>query len=346
MAGIWAGRTGPGRRIVALDGAKRLGAKILVAGGGRCNVTHHEVDETAYAGSSRNAIRKVLRRFEVSATVEFFRELGVELKREETGKLFPITDDAHTVLDALLGAARDAGVALRHPWRVGAVSRGEGGFAVTSADGSGQIRARRVILATGGMALPRTGSDGQGYQIARALGHSVTERLFPALVPLTLPRGHFLCGLSGVAAPATLELREASGKRVVSFTGPVLCTHFGVSGPAVMDMSRYFLEVRGQVLVVNWLPAQTREGLDGELLRLGARSVGRFLGDRLPERLAAALCAEAASGRRGRRVRDATAGHRGPRVYLCRGDGGWGAALRDSPGNDGIAGLSGAAPVR
>lgn len=293
MAGIWAGRTGPGRRIVALDGAKRLGAKILVAGGGRCNVTHHEVDETAYAGSSRNAIRKVLRRFEVSATVEFFRELGVELKREESGKLFPVTDDAHTVLDALLGAARDAGVALWRPWRVGAVSRREGGFAVTAADGSGEIRARRVILATGGMALPRTGSDGQGYQIARALGHSVTERLFPALVPLTLPRGHFLCGLSGVAAPATLELREASGKRVVSFTGPVLCTHFGVSGPAVMDMSRYFLEVRGRVLVVNWLPAQTREGLDGELLRLGARSVGRFLGERLPERLAAALCAEA-----------------------------------------------------
>lgn len=294
MAAIWAGRTGRGLRVVAMDGAKRLGAKILVAGGGRCNVTHDVVDETAYAGSSRNAIKKVLRRFDVARTVEFFREIGVELKREETGKLFPVTDDAHTVLDALLGAVREGGAELRHPWRVGGVSREGDGFVLTRADAEPEVvRARRMILATGGMALPRSGSDGQGYSIARALGHTVTKRVFPALVPLTLPKEHFLCGLSGVAAPAMLVLREATGKRVVSFTGPVLCTHFGVSGPAVMDMSRYFLEAGGRALVVNWLPSSTRDGLDRELLRLGPRSVGRFLSDRLPERLALALCAEA-----------------------------------------------------
>src|SRR5262245_48562728 len=100
QAAIWAGPTSAGRhRTVLLDGAKRLGAKILVAGGGRCNVTHDVVDERAFAGSTPAAIRKVLRRFDVPRTVEFFRELGVELKREETGKLFPTTDDAHTVLD-------------------------------------------------------------------------------------------------------------------------------------------------------------------------------------------------------------------------------------------------------
>src|SRR5690349_7403409 len=104
MAAIWAGRGcsgSPSRssarraeppRIIALDGAKKHGAKILVAGGGRCNVTHHAVDESAYAGSSRHAIRKILGRFDVPRTVEFFHELGVELKREETGKLFPTTD--------------------------------------------------------------------------------------------------------------------------------------------------------------------------------------------------------------------------------------------------------------
>src|SRR4051812_3921638 len=102
MAGIWAGRTNPHRSIVILDGAAKLGAKILVAGGGRCNVTHDEVDAIAYAGSSRNAIKKVLRRFDVPETVAFFREIGLELKREETGKLFPVTDSARTVLDALL----------------------------------------------------------------------------------------------------------------------------------------------------------------------------------------------------------------------------------------------------
>ncbi|MHC5003516.1 MAG: NAD(P)/FAD-dependent oxidoreductase, partial [Planctomycetota bacterium] len=94
MTAIFAGRTDPARRIVALDGARTLGAKILVAGGGRCNVTHDHVDEKAFAGSTPAAIRKVLRRFDVPRTVAFFRELGVELKREETGKLFPVTDSA------------------------------------------------------------------------------------------------------------------------------------------------------------------------------------------------------------------------------------------------------------
>src|SRR5881396_30921 len=113
----------PGFRIVVLDGARTLGAKILVAGGGRCNVTHHEVDETAFAGSTRPAIRKILRRFDVARTVEFFADLGVALKREETGKLFPVSDRARTVLDAVLPCARDAGVTVRHPWRVEAVER-------------------------------------------------------------------------------------------------------------------------------------------------------------------------------------------------------------------------------
>ena len=99
MAGIWAGRTFPDQRVVILDGARKLGAKILVSGGGRCNVTHDEVDAAAYAGSSPNAIKKVLRRFDVPQTIAFFRELGVALKREETGKLFPVSDSARTVLD-------------------------------------------------------------------------------------------------------------------------------------------------------------------------------------------------------------------------------------------------------
>ena len=111
MAAIWAARTAPGASIVCLDGAEQLGAKILIAGGGRCNVTHDVVDERAFAGASPNAVRKVLRRFDVPETVAFFAACGVTLKREDTGKLFPTTDRARTVLDALIGAARAAGVA-------------------------------------------------------------------------------------------------------------------------------------------------------------------------------------------------------------------------------------------
>lgn len=305
MAAIWAGRTRPGSRIVVLDGAKRLGAKILVAGGGRCNVTHFEVSERDYAGSTGPAIRKVLARFDVARTVEFFRGLGVELKREETGKLFPVTDDARTVLDALLGAARRAGVEIRNPWRVNGIERARDAFLVVRAldeegpagEGGEPLSARRVILATGGKSLPKTGSDGGGYGIARSLGHSITEHVFPALVPLTLPKGFFLCGLSGIAVPATIELRSGAGKRLRSFTDSTLFTHFGLSGPSVLNISRSYTAAKTEAgdgpepyLSLNVLPGETIESVDEALRSPGRAAALRRLSGRVPERLARTLC--------------------------------------------------------
>lgn len=311
MAAIWAGRTaraaGRRARIIALDGAKTLGAKILVAGGGRCNVTHDAVDETAYAcgpGTSRNAIRKVLRGFDVSRTVAFFAELGVELKREETGKLFPTTNRARTVLEALLRAVGEEGAELRHPWRVQSLRRTPEGFMLEPAGVTAceAIVASRVILACGGMALPKSGSDGHGYTLARALGHSVTEPVFPALVPLLLdPERSFLPSLSGLTHTATLSLWSGTGKKLVDFTNSMLCTHFGLSGPAVLDISRFYLDARRDdplaSLTINWVPGQTFDALDAMLTQTGvrARTVLRILTeglpDPLPERLARAICA-------------------------------------------------------
>lgn len=299
MAAIWAGRIARrlhlSRRIVVLDGANKPGAKILVAGGGRCNVTHDHVSEQAYAGSSRNAIKKVLRRFDVTPTVAFFNELGVKLKREETGKLFPVTDDAHTVLDALLRAAADAQVTLRHPARVEAISRGENGFHVRGA--WGELTAPRIILATGGKSLPKSGSDGVGYELAKSLGHTLTPHIFPALVPLRLPSDHFLCSLSGLTVNAALMLYAGSGKELVSFTDSTLCTHFGLSGPSVLDFSRYYTAARfddpAAHAAINWLPDTTTERLEADLLQAGKRSILRWLDGRLPDRLLRALCAEA-----------------------------------------------------
>jgi len=301
MAAIQAGRlararggTGAGAGIVALDGARKPGAKILVAGGGRCNLTHDRVDESAFAGSSRKAIRKVLLRFGVQATVDFFREIGVFVKREETGKLFPVTDDARTVLDALLGATGETGVDLRPAHRVESVVRDGQGYTLSGAWGG--LRARRVILATGGRSLPKSGSDGHGYEIARSLGHTTTP-LSPALVPLVLPDRHFLRGLSGLSAPVAIEVQAGTGRRIASFEGPLLCTHFGVSGPAVLDASRYWIEARAgdgaARLVVNWLPGETFESADTWLRDLGNAGAGAVLARRLPDRLAVALCDEA-----------------------------------------------------
>ncbi|MGP1346693.1 MAG: NAD(P)/FAD-dependent oxidoreductase [Phycisphaerales bacterium] len=328
FAAIFAARThralkphAPPPTIIALDGAKKLGAKILVAGGGRCNVTHHRVDEKQYAGSDPASIKKVLRRFTVADTRRFFAEHNIELKQEDTGKLFPTTDDAHTILDALLHAARTAPAHLIHPWRTAAIDHDPPAhpthpthpflihrdpdwrahppdqhptapqFARATA-----IRARRIVLATGGKALPKTGSDGLGHHIARSLNHSITHRVFPALVPLILdPSLTFAHTLSGIATPATLEVRAHSGKLIKRFTNSLLCTHFGISGPAALDISRHYLDAAhhdpGATLIINWLPEHTRDAIDKALLALGHTTINRFLRDthNLPERLARAL---------------------------------------------------------
>lgn len=344
FAAIWAGRQaradGLRPTILALDGAAKLGAKVLVAGGGRCNVTHHAVSADDFAGSTPGAVRAVLSRWSVADTVAFFAQMGVELKREETGKLFPTSDRARSVLDALLHAARDAGARLAHPWRVASIATDPDGLFVLSRDPArhadapagiapdpalrlDRIAARRLVLATGGMALPRSGSDGAGYAFARALGHSVTTRVTPALVPLILddagpsaasqtnagptdarsaaaPPGvaQALRSLSGLAAPACLSLHTGSGKRVRQTTGPLLCTHFGLSGPAALDISRHLTHLRhtdpGAHLRASFLPALTTEAADAALLAARALSPLRALSappHALPERLVRALCA-------------------------------------------------------
>ncbi len=304
FAAIWSARTlreaNSDATVVALDGAKILGAKILVAGGGRCNVTHHAVDETAYAGSSRNAIRNVLRAFDVARTVEFFNALGVQFKREETGKLFPTTDDAHTILDALLRAARESSVKLLHPWRVGAIRHDGNEFVIVRDQSEESIRARRVILAAGGMALPRSGSDGKAYDFVRALGHSVTP-VFPALVPLVLndaAAGGWIKELSGLTLPATIELHSGTGKKLVEFTNSTLCTHFGLSGPGVLDISRYYTQAKradpAAKLTMNWLPGLSFDAADAWLAERSGISISKRLAEKLPDRLARAICESAA----------------------------------------------------
>lgn len=304
MAGIMAGRAaqaeGRSMSIALLDGAPRLGAKILAAGGGRCNVTHFEVSADDYAGASRNAIRKVLLRYDVEETVRFFADLGVELKQEETGKLFPVTNKARTVLEALLNAAADAGVTIATGHRVETITR----FETAEGDahgprflvqgGFGEWKARSIVLATGGKSLPTTGSDGHGYALAQALGHSVTPRIFPALVPLVLAENHFIRGISGLTLPTTLEVRLSTGKRLESFTDSTLCTHFGLSGPCALNVSRYFTATRHQdpnaQLFIHWLPGISAETLDADFQGLEQGTPLGYLRERMPERLAFALC--------------------------------------------------------
>ena len=306
FAAIWAGRNSEGypTGITVFDGAKKLGAKILVAGGGRCNVTHRRVTEHDFAGSSPAAIRKVLRRFSIAQTIHFFSDAGVELKEEETGKLFPETDSARTILNALIDQSKESHASIAHPARVTDIEQlPEGG----TANGvkheprfrvvleSGVLLARHVIVCTGGRSLPKSGSDGGGYRLVENLGHTITKPLVPALVPLVLEGSHWITELSGVTVPTTVTLSKPSGKRIFSCSGSTLCTHRGLSGPAVLDISRHWLIAQNAdsdvQLSINWLPGQNAETVDEffQSQRTGALGVLRQW---LPDRLARRICIE------------------------------------------------------
>jgi len=326
MAAICAGRTlrerAPDANVVVLDGAKRVGAKILVSGGGRCNVTHDVVRADDYAGPTRNQVKKILATFSVEQTIAFFEALGVRLKREDTGKLFPISDQARTVLDALSRAMQQAGVDLRENHRVTAIdqchdnsppttsartpemsrdhqtapalSAGDPRFVIQHTQGA--LHATRLILATGGRSLPKTGSDGFGYELAKRLGHSVTDT-WPALVPLVLEHNHWLTDLPGISADVELFVAANTGKVLHRQRGAMLATHFGISGPAPMDISRHLTAARRDdpdaTLCANLTPGLTFEQADAQLLAVAQRdpkgTVLAALPRRLPERLSRAL---------------------------------------------------------
>jgi len=265
-AAVFCARTARTSRVICVDGARTVGAKILVSGGSRCNVTNRVVTERDFWGGDARVIRDVLRAYPASRAVAFFEELGVTLHEEEDGKFFPASNRARTVLDALIKALSTSGAELHAGCRISGVRRGEGnGFELTSSDGR-LYRAPLLVLATGGRSLPKTGSDGTGYEFARLFGHGYVETT-PALVPLVLDDSRHT-ELSGIAHPAAVTVRSDSASPV-RLTGPMLWTHFGVSGPVILNASRHWLrarlEGRRATVVVSVMPGETFASIENWL---------------------------------------------------------------------------------
>ena len=261
MTAIAAARHASTIRVLCLDGARTIGAKILVSGGARCNVTNRIVTEREFWGGPSTIVRNVLRAFPAARTVAFFDELGVALHEEEHGKLFPDSNRARTVLDALMKECARLGIEVRGGARVTSIARHRSGFHVQT--GSGTVRASVAVLATGGRSLPKSGSDGFGYTLAGRLGHTLIDTT-PALVPLLLA-DEDLRGLAGVALPAEVSVLIESA-RPVRLAGALLWTHFGASGPVVLNASRHWhrgrLEGRPVALTVKICPGHTFESLE------------------------------------------------------------------------------------
>ena len=251
------------RRVICVDSARIVGAKILVSGGSRCNVTNRVVTERDFWGGDRRIIRDVLRAYPAPRAIAFFEELGVALREEGDGKFFPVSNRARTVLDALIRAVSTSGAELHAGSRISGIQRSdEDDFVLTTTDAR-TYRASLVVLATGGRSLPKTGSDGTGYAFARAFGHGYVETT-PALVPLVLDDSQHT-RLAGVAHPAAVTVRS-DGAAPVRLTGSMLWTHFGASGPVVLNASRHWLrprlEGRDVSVEVSVVPGETFASLE------------------------------------------------------------------------------------
>jgi len=289
---IFAAETNPHLSIALLDSAKTIGAKILISGGGRCNVTNQQVRTSDFHGT-RKFIDRVLRRFDEHATVRWFDSLGVPLQTEDSGKLFPVSQKARTVLHALLHRCGTLGISLLTEHLVNHLTKEEDEFFIQHAGGT--LRAKRVILATGGRSLPKTGSDGSGWTLIQSLEHTVTPT-YPALVPLLLDPSFVHAELSGISHEVRLTTTIA-GKTIDRRTGSLLWTHFGISGPVVLDASRFWVQAHAQGkdvrLHLNCFPQFTNENIEHWLMqaasRPGRKTVPALLAERLPTRVATML---------------------------------------------------------
>ncbi len=293
MAAIFA--AGTGTETMLLERTKDGGRKILISGGGRCNVLPLEVDESRFVtDSSKNTMRRILRSWPLREQRQFFEdEVGIPLSEEpELKKVFPTSHKARDVRDGLLALAVKRGARVHMETRVLDVRPWNGRWRIDIADRE-PLMADAVILACGGLSVPNTGSDGTGLTIARALGHEM-HPTYAALTPLTDEAGSF-AALSGISLPVTLTAR--GGERTAAHTGGFLFTHQGYSGPAVLNISH--VAVRSRIeegtrakVQVQWT-ALGESAWEAALKPQGARTVLAAVRAHVPDRLATVLLVNA-----------------------------------------------------
>ena len=274
---------GRGKRVLLLERNDRLGKKLLITGKGRCNVTNDCEAEEILKNVPRNG------RFLFSAMAAcppervkaFFEDAGCALKTERGNRVFPVSDRSQSVLDALQKELRRSGVTVR-TGRVTEILT-ENGMVIAVAAGKDRYHAEKVVLATGGLSYPTTGSTGDGYDLARRLGHTVTATE-GSLVPLEAgPDCAEMQGLS--LRNVSVKLLNAKNKVLFSDFGELLFTHFGVSGPTVLSASAH-LKGEGCKLVIDLKPALDEGKLNDRILRdlqmYKNRSMENALTDLLP----------------------------------------------------------------
>jgi predicted Rossmann fold flavoprotein len=293
MAAIFASRGGS--PVILLERTRDGGRKILISGGGRCNILPSRLSATQYVtASSANTLRKMLLSWPLPEQQRYFEhDLAIPLKLEEaTGKLFPASNRARDVRDALVERARANGAVLRFGAKVTNIERGGGGWHV-SLENEAPIDAAAVVLATGGLSVPATGSDGTGLRILEGLGCEL-HPTYPALTPLTSSTAAH-AALAGVSLE--VRIRAPQDRGAFETAGGFLFTHRGYSGPSVLNVSHLAVRSRmeggeRQRLLVQWTD-RDHDAFDALLRGGGNAQVGTVIRRELPARLTDLIMAEA-----------------------------------------------------
>jgi predicted Rossmann fold flavoprotein len=278
MGAIVAAENNPQAEVTLVEAGREPLAKVRISGGGRCNVTHACFEPAVLVQNyprGGKALRGAFSRFQPRDTVEWFEGRDVTLKTEADGRMFPITDDSATVADCLLDSAQDAGVKLYTSAPVVSIEKITDQFHVT-------LRSDQVLIAD--RVLMATGSSAQGYNLAKSLGHTIAPTA-PSLFTFNIedPR---IQDLAGVASESVVIKVQVAGQKLEQ-SGPLLITHWGMSGPAVLKLSawgaRILHEVRYQAQVtINWLPKHNLDSLKKELMMVKSQLPRRLVGGTCP----------------------------------------------------------------
>ena len=281
-----------GAQVTLFEKMPRVGRKLSITGKGRCNLTNSADVEEIVKNISGNGkfLYSALKNFSSIDTVNFFENLGVVTKIERGGRIFPASDDAKEVIDALLRRLAILGVEVKTNSPVKEILSENKKIVGVIVDDK-KFLADAVILATGGASYPATGSTGDGFKFARRLGHTVTE-ILPALVPLEVEED-FVKDLQGLSLKNVRVKLLAEGKKISEHFGEMLFTHFGVSGPIILTLSRQAAKLLSEKkfveLEINLKPALTPEQLDARLLRdfdkFKRKTIKNSLVDLLPAKL-------------------------------------------------------------
>ena len=231
MAAITAKKSG--KEVIILERKDRILKKVLITGNGRCNITNVNANISNYFGKNISSVENILNRFTPQDTMDFFNELGIICNEENRGKVYPLSGQASSVVDALRFEAERLGIKIETEFYVRKIEKDGFKFRIYSEDRK-KIEAGRVIIAAGGQSYPELGSNGSGFELAKELGHSVTK-LSPSIVQLKTEK-HQVKGLQGIKTDVAVTA-YGDNKKICTYDGELLFTDYGISGNVVFNIS-------------------------------------------------------------------------------------------------------------